>query len=71
MSKYTVEKCICHKRTFQEIKDYARRKGYQDVKSLQAEKYCSCQCGFCIPYIEMVLETGETVFEPGAYLRRN
>lgn len=68
MSKYTVKKCICHKRTFQEIKEYAHDNGYQEVAELQADKYCSCQCGFCVPYVEMMLDTGETTFEPGAYL---
>lgn len=71
MSDYTVKKCICHDRTFEEIKDYAEDYGYTDVEDLQADHYCSCKCGFCVPYIEEMLETGQTSFKPGAYLTKN
>ncbi|MDR8390842.1 hypothetical protein NC796_06825 [Aliifodinibius sp. S!AR15-10] len=71
MSKYSVKKCICHDRTFQEIKDYSQERGISSIEELQAEQYCSCQCKFCVPYIEMMFETGQTVFEPGAYLTEN
>lgn len=70
-SKYKVKKCICHERTFEEIKTYAETNGYSKVEQLQNDEYCSCQCGLCAPYVELMLKTGETVFEPGAYLQHN
>ena len=69
MSAKNVTKCICHDRSFKEIKEYAREQGIDSVVELQRIKYCSSSCGLCSPYVEMVLETGETEFRPGAYYR--
>ncbi|MEX0719525.1 MAG: hypothetical protein WD059_02575 [Balneolaceae bacterium] len=71
MSQFLVNKCICHDHDFAEIKKYAEEKGYSTVKELQAENFCSNSCRLCIPYVEMVLETGETEFKPGAYYKKN
>ncbi len=70
MSQFKVSRCICHKRDFTEIKEYAEENGYGSVEELQSDKFCSCSCGLCIPYIELMFETGETKFEPGAYYKR-
>lgn len=70
MSKYTVTKCICHDRSFEDIKVHAEENKITSVEQLQQERYCSCSCGLCIPYVELMLETGETEFTPGAYYRR-
>jgi len=64
-----VTKCICHSRTFKEVKEYARENDISTIEELRNQKYCSCGCGLCSPYVEMVLETGETEFTPGAYYR--
>lgn len=69
MSKYIVSKCICHARDFSDIKEYAEEMGLSSVKELQAKQFCSCGCGLCIPYLELMFETGETEFEPGAYYK--
>lgn len=69
MSGFKVSKCICHKRDFSEIKKYVEEKDYSTVEELQSDKFCSCSCGLCIPYIELMLKTGETEFEPGAYYK--
>ncbi|MEX0610101.1 MAG: hypothetical protein WD016_09600 [Balneolaceae bacterium] len=71
MSRFLVNKCICHNKEFSEVKKHAEEKGYSTVKELQAENYCSNSCGLCIPYVEMVLETGDTEFEPGAYYKKS
>lgn len=71
MSSYLVSKCICHKKDFEEVKDYAETNGYSTVTELQKDNFCSNSCGLCIPYIELMFETGETEFEPGAYYRRS
>jgi len=70
MSDFLVNRCICHERSFEEIKEYAQQKGYKDLEDLQIDNYCSNGCRICAPYVEMVLETGETAFEPGAYYKR-
>lgn len=66
-----VSKCICHDRTFKQILDYARDNGHTRIAELQDDHYCCCGCGLCIPYIELMFETGETGFEPGACCKRN
>lgn len=70
MALNTVTKCICHKRTFEEIKGYALKNGYTRVEQLQKDKICSCSCGLCIPYVEITLATGQTEFQPGEPSRK-
>lgn len=70
MSSYLVDSCICHSKKFSSIKKFAEEEGFTTVEELQAKDFCSCGCGLCIPYIEMMFETGETSFEPGAYYKR-
>jgi NAD(P)H-nitrite reductase large subunit len=70
MSQFLVSKCICHKRDFTEVKEYAEANDYATVEELQADDFCSCSCGLCIPYIHLMFKTGETEFEPGAYYKR-
>jgi len=67
MPRYTVTKCICHDRSFEEIKIFARDQGIHSLEELQELRYCSCSCKMCAPYVELVLETGDTEFKPGAY----
>lgn len=69
MSHLLVNRCICHNKTFTEIKEYAEGKEMTKVSELQAEDYCSNSCRMCEPYLELMFETGETAFEPGAYLK--
>lgn len=63
MSYYAVTKCICHDRCFEQIKAYAKRNEVNTVGELQERYICSCSCQRCVPYVERVLETGETSFE--------
>ncbi len=70
MSENKVTRCICHDRTFEEIKEYAREYGYSKISQLQNDRFCSCSCGLCIPYVEIVLESGQTEFQPGEPFRK-
>jgi bacterioferritin-associated ferredoxin len=70
MSQFSVSKCICHKKDFSEIKAYVEENEITSVRELQDQKYCCCGCGLCAPYIELMLKTGETTFEPGAFYKR-
>ena len=65
MASNNVTKCVCHDRLFTEVKEYAEKEGLSTVEQLQNHNFCSNSCGLCIPYIEMMLETGQTVFSPG------
>ncbi len=70
MSRFLVTRCICHDKSFEEIKAFSQENGIVGLKELQALNYCSNSCRMCAPYVEMVLETGETEFTPGAYYGR-
>lgn len=65
-----VTKCVCHDRSFEEIKEFARKNRLDSVEELQARQICSCGCHMCAPYVELMLETGETSFEPRAPYKR-
>lgn len=69
MSKYTVTKCICHDRSFEDIKRYTEANDITSVEELQEERYCSSSCRLCAPYVELVLQTGKTTFTPGAHYK--
>lgn len=70
MSEFLVSRCICHKKSFEEIKEFASNEGINKVEELQALSYCSNSCQMCKPYVELIFETGETAFKPGAYYGR-
>jgi len=70
MSLHSVTKCICHDRSFEEIKKYAQQNEIDTIEELQESKFCSCGCQMCVPYVELMLQTGETAFEPGAPYKR-
>lgn len=69
MTPLMVNRCICHSKTFEEIKEYAESNGISKVSELQAEDYCSNKCRMCEPYLTLMFKTGKTAFEPGAYLK--
>lgn len=63
MSWYRIDRCICHKRTFEEIKTFAEDQSFTTIEQLQVVKYCNCNCELCVPYVKKVLETGKTEFK--------
>lgn len=62
-----INRCICHKITFEELLQIAREKGLKTVEELQREKVGSTQCKLCEPYLKKMLQTGQTSFTPGKY----
>ncbi|MDZ7771871.1 MAG: (2Fe-2S)-binding protein [Balneolaceae bacterium] len=70
MSRYKVDRCICRNRSFEEIRDYARRNDIDSVEVLKERSYCSDSCGLCEPYVAHLLCSGRTVFEPGEFYRK-
>lgn len=70
MAQNNVTKCICHDRSFKEVKAYAEDHNISWVDDLQNHNFCSNSCGLCIPYVEVLLETGQTEFNPGEPYRK-
>ena len=62
MSKdVSIDRCICYDRTFAEVRVAAVT---DDLTMDEITKRFGCGscCGVCRPYLERMLETGETVF---------
>lgn len=62
-----VDRCLCHRITFLEIKEIAEEKGYETIEELQAAGVSSTSCKLCLPYVKILLKTGKTSFKPGIY----
>ena len=65
-----VDRCICHQISFSEIKEITKEKGLSSIQELQELKISCTNCKLCVPYIELMFETGETVFNRGARFRK-
>ncbi|MDZ4700252.1 MAG: (2Fe-2S)-binding protein [Rhodothermales bacterium] len=58
-----IDRCLCHGRTFGEIKKIAREAGDTTLETLQRRGVCGAGCGRCHPYVKRMLRTGETEFQ--------
>lgn len=58
-----VDRCICHEITFADIKMVANERGLSTVRELQTNRIACTNCKLCIPFVELMFETGETIFE--------
>ncbi|MEM1183774.1 MAG: (2Fe-2S)-binding protein [Planctomycetota bacterium] len=58
-----VDRCVCHRVTFQELAAIAKRDGC-DLDSLADRTGCTTGCGMCKPYVQLMLESGRTSFDP-------
>lgn len=59
-----VNRCICFKRRFDELKRVAETHGAKTVAQLQKHVPFGMSCMLCVPYVEKMLKTGETEFKP-------
>ncbi len=57
-----VRACMCTSLTFRVILGVARDRGYTKVEQLTELLGCGGSCGLCMPYLQRMLETGETEF---------
>lgn len=57
-----VNRCICSNISFSEVKKIAAEKNYNSVDELRLNEICCRHCELCRPYVEEMLETGETSF---------
>ncbi len=56
-----VTRCICHDRTFDELKRIAAAE-HLTLDQLKQRTGCCTGCGMCEPYVRLMLATGRTAF---------
>jgi len=64
----SVTRCVCHQRTFAELKALTKANGWTSVGEISLETSCGLGCGSCRPYLAAMLDSGATSFaiaEPG------
>ncbi|REL24313.1 hypothetical protein DYD21_19090 [Rhodohalobacter sp. SW132] len=61
-----VNRCICSNIRFEEVLADARRLSIKTVEELRDREICAVNCRLCEPYLERMLKTGETEFDPGS-----
>ncbi len=59
---FTIDRCVCHQRTFAELLPVAVQHRCTSVEALQAQVTFGEGCALCHPYVRRMLETGETAF---------
>ncbi|MCB2203226.1 (2Fe-2S)-binding protein [bacterium] len=57
-----VDRCVCFSRTFDELKRIAESEDVRDLPTLQSRVDFGQKCGLCKPYVERMLDTGNTRF---------
>ncbi len=58
-----VTRCVCYNLRFSELKKIARKHGVKTLEELQELVRFGLNCKRCHPYVRLMLETGQTVFE--------
>lgn len=61
--KFNVLKCICFDTTFEEMKEIMKKNNINSIEELRNIKQIAENCRLCLPYIEKMIETGQTEFE--------
>ncbi len=59
-----VIKCVCSDILFSEMKKIAEKHGVSSTDKLREYVTFGVNCKLCLPYVEKMLKTGETEFEP-------
>lgn len=54
-----IDSCFCRGLKFDELYAVARREGL-GARELRDQTGCGSSCGLCIPYIAVMLKTGQT-----------
>jgi hypothetical protein len=57
-----VDRCVCTRKTFVELKEIAERTNSKSVEDLRRHVAFGTGCQLCLPYVDGVLRTGETSF---------
>lgn len=56
-----VTRCICHDRSFEELRSLAAAENLA-LEQLKERTGCCTGCGMCEPYVRLMLATGRTAF---------
>lgn len=57
-----IDRCVCYNVKFAEIKKIMDDNGFTTIEEVQSLIDVSKNCKLCRPYIEKMMETGETEF---------
>ncbi len=55
--------CVCLRKSFGYVKHIAQEKNLTDIREVMKETKCGTRCKKCVPYLQKMLETGETKFD--------
>ena len=59
-----VTKCVCNDNLFSEMKTVSEKYELNSIAELKEYVIFAENCKFCLPYVELMLKTGRTEFEP-------
>jgi bacterioferritin-associated ferredoxin len=57
-----IDRCVCHKVTFAEVRDWCTKHPRAGLEEVQREFGCGTGCGLCEPYVRRMMRTGQVVF---------
>lgn len=55
-----IDRCFCHKVPFTQLKQLIDNGVGDDIDELSRQTRCGTSCGICLPYIKLVIQTGQT-----------
>lgn len=61
--KYNITKCICLDMTFVQMKKIMKEENIKSIEGLRKIKPVATNCKLCLPYINNMIETGQTEFD--------
>jgi len=59
-----VDRCVCFDKTFTEMKKVIDKHNITTLDELKKYFIFGENCRICLPYVELVLSSGKTEFEP-------
>jgi bacterioferritin-associated ferredoxin len=58
-----IDRCVCFQVTFATLREVASVTGADSVEALQRHIRFGLNCRLCHPYVRVMLETGQVVFD--------
>lgn len=58
-----IDQCICHEVSFEKALKVARARGCETVEELKRHLDICDSCEICRPYLQEMLDTGQTEFD--------
>ncbi len=62
-AKFTITKCICYDTSFEDMKKIMKDNNLSTLEELKKFKTVADNCKLCVPYIDRMINSGETKFE--------